>query len=147
MVDVYQNDGIVLEPAGVLGLCLLERMKNKIIGKKVVCILSGGNNDILRYNEILERSLVFKGLKHYFLIDFNQRPGQLKEFVNNILLNNIDITRFEYLKKTNKEMGSVLIGIELNAENQYESFMVNLKKYKYRFKKIEESSLIYNYLI
>lgn len=147
MVDVYQNDGIILEPAGILGLCLLERMKEKIIGKNVVCILSGGNNDILRYNEILDRSLVYKGLKHYFLIDFNQRPGQLREFVNNILLNNIDITRFEYLKKTNKEMGSVLIGIELNSEVQYEQFIKNLKKYKYRFKKIEENSILYNYLI
>ena len=147
LVDIYQNDGIVLEPAGVLGVCLLERIKNEIYGKNVVCILSGGNNDILRYNEILERSLIYKGLKHYFLIDFNQRPGQLKEFVNNILINNIDITRFEYLKKTNKEMGSVLIGIELNTYDQYDDFIVNLKNYKYRFKKIEESSSIYNYLI
>jgi threonine dehydratase len=147
LVDIYQNDGIVLEPAGILGICSLERIKHEINGKNVVCILSGGNNDILRYNEILERSLIYKDLKHYFLIDFNQRPGQLKEFVNKILLNNIDITRFEYLKKTNKEMGSVLIGVELNNKVQYDQFMENLEKYKYIYKKIDESSLIYNYLI
>ena len=81
----------------------------------------------MRYNEILEKSLIFHGLKHYFLIDFNQRPGQLKEFVNNILLQNIDITRFEYLKKTNKEMGSVLIGIELNNKEQYGELLIILE--------------------
>ena len=147
LVDIYQNDGIVLEPAGILGLCLCDRIKEQIYGKNVVCILSGGNNDIMRYNEILERSLIYQGLKHYFIIDFNQRPGELKEFVNNILVVNIDITRFEYLKKTNKEKGSVLLGIELNDKKDYNNFIYNLEKYNYRYKKIEDNSLIYNYLI
>ena len=147
LVDIYQNDGIVLEPAGILGLCLCDRIKDKINGKNVVCILSGGNNDIMRYNEILERSLIYQGLKHYFIVDFNQRPGELKEFVNNILVKNIGITRFEYLKKTNKEKGSVLLGIELNDKLEYDNFIYNLEKYNYRYKKLEDNSLIYNYLI
>ena len=147
LVDIYQNDGIILEPAGVLGLCSLENIKEDIIGKNVVVILSGGNNDILRYNEILERSLIHLGLKHYFIVNFNQRPGTLKTFVNNILLNNIDITRFEYLKKTNKENGSVLIGIELNNKLQYNEFIRNLDNYKFKYKKLEEDNLMYNYLI
>ena len=147
LVDIYQNDGIILEPAGVLGLCSLENIKEDIIGKNVVVILSGGNNDILRYNEILERSLIHLGLKHYFIVDFNQRPGTLKTFVNNILLNNIDITRFEYLKKTNKENGCVLIGIELGNKLQYVEFIENLEKHKFNYKKLEEENLMYNNLI
>ena len=131
LVDIYQNDGIILEPAGVLGICALERIKHKIHGKNVVCILSGGNNDIIRYTDILERSLIYQGLKHYFIIDFNQKHGQLKEYVNNILLNDIDITRFEYLNKTNTEQGSVLIGIELKKKYQYNEIIENLEKYKY----------------
>lgn len=147
LVNIYQNDGIILEPASAIGFCILDKIKEEINGKNVVIILSGGNNDILRYNEILERSLIYQDLKHYFIIDFNQRPGQLKEFVNKILLKNIDITRFEYLKKTNKEKGSVLLGIELNNKYQYHIFIDNLNKYDYKYKEIKEDSLIYNYLV
>ena len=147
IVDIYQNEGIILEPAGCLGISSLEYLKTQIVGKTVVCILSGGNNDILRYNEIVERSLIHKGLKHYFLIDFNQKPGQLKEFVNDILMDNIDITRFEYLKKTNKEKGSVLIGVELKNRLQLEGIILNMKKNKYNYIKINENDLLYGYLI
>lgn len=147
IVDVYQKDGIILEPAGGLSISGLDNIKKKIVGKNIVCILSGGNNDILRYTEIVERALIYKELKHYFLIDFNQKPGQLKQFVNDILLNNIDITRFEYLKKTNREKGSVFLGIELNNVNQLEAIIKNMNGYNYNYIKINEDDLLYSYLI
>ncbi len=98
-------------------------MRNEIKGKNVVCIVSGGNNDIDRMQEIKERSLQYEGLKHYFLIRFAQRPGALKEFVNQVLGPNDDITRFEYIKKHNKESGPALVGIELSARKDYESLL------------------------
>jgi threonine dehydratase len=113
MIELYQNDGYVTEPAGVLSISALDEIADKIEGRTVVCILSGGNNDILRYPEIMERSLVYKGLKHYFLIEFAQKPGQLKNFVDNVLGPNDDIARFEYMKKSSKETGPALVGIEL----------------------------------
>ena len=147
LVNIYQNEGIVLEPAGILGLSCLNKIKREIQGKNVVVILSGGNNDILRYNEILERSLIHQGLKHYFIIYFNQKPGELKRFVNNIMLKDIDITRFEYLKKTNKDKECVLLGIELNNYNQYFKFIKNLNHYNYNFEIIDQDNLFYKYLV
>lgn len=147
IVDIYQNEGIILEPAGCLSVSGLDNIKKEIVGKNVVCILSGGNNDILRYNEIVEKSLIYKELKHYFLIDFNQKSGQLKEFVNDILLEGIDITRFEYMKKTNKDTGSVLIGLELNEKKQLEQIIKNMNQFHYNYIKINESDLLYSYLI
>ena len=147
IVDIYQNEGIILEPAGCLSISGLDNIKKEIVGKNVVCILSGGNNDILKYNEIVEKSLIYRGLKHYFLIDFNQKSGQLKEFVNDILLEGIDITRFEYLKKTNKDTGSVLIGLELNEKKQLEQIIKNMDIHNYNYIKINESDLLYGYLI
>ncbi len=99
MIELYQNEGIVAEPAGALALSALDQVKEEIKGKKVVCILSGGNNDILRYPEIMERSLIYEGLKHYFIVEFAQKPGQLRTFVEKALSKNEDIVRFEYIKK------------------------------------------------
>ena len=104
MIDLYQNEGIVAEPAGALAVAALAALKN-LRGKTVVCIVSGGNNDIMRYPEILERSLVHQGLKHYLLIEFAQKPGQLKLLINKALGDGDDIVRFEYLKKNSKETG------------------------------------------
>ena len=95
----------------------------------------------------MKTSLIYRGLKHYFLIDFNQKPGQLKEFVNDILLEGIDITRFEYLKKTNKDTGSVLIGVELNEKKQLEEIIKNMDIHDYNYIKINENDLLYSYLI
>lgn len=145
IVDIYQNEGIILEPAGGLSLCSLDNIRDDIVGKNVVCILSGGNNDILRYTEIVERSLLYKNLKHYFLINFNQHLGELKQFINYILLENIDITRFEYKKKTNKDTENVLIGLELNNINQLGKIIKNLNKHNYNYIKINEDDLLYNY--
>ena len=147
IIDSYQNEGIILEPAGALSISILDEIKDELKNKNVVCIISGGNNDILRYSEILEKSYQYNKLKHYFLVDFNQSPGQLKYFINNVIYNNIDICRFEYLKKTNKNMGTVLIGFELSKKDQIIKLKKNMYKYNYNFIEINEEDLLYSYLI
>lgn len=147
MIDLYQNDGIVAEPAGALAISALENVKDRIKGKTVVCILSGGNNDLLRYPEVLERSLVYQGRKHYFLIEFAQKPGQLKKFVNYVLGPNDDIVLFEYIKKNNKEKGPALVGIELKDKKDLAPILVKLKKYDFNYKIIKDKELLYSYLI
>ena len=99
MISLYQNDGLVTEPAGALSVAGLEQMKDKIKGKVVVCIVSGGNNDISRYTEVIERSLVYQGLKHYFVIEFSQRPGGLPPHLHDVLRPPPDITLLLFFKK------------------------------------------------
>jgi len=123
MIELYQNEGIITEPAGALSISALEDAAAEIRGKTVVCVLSGGNNDILRYPEIMERSLVYQGRKHYFIIEFAQKPGQLRQFVDEALGPNDDIVRFEYIKKTNKERGAALVGIELKDKADLEPLL------------------------
>ncbi|MEJ7671588.1 MAG: threonine ammonia-lyase, partial [Chitinophagaceae bacterium] len=113
ILKLYNEDAMVVEPAGVLSIAALDDYATQIKGKNVVCIVSGSNNDIDRMQEIKERSLQYEGLKHYFLIRFAQRPGALKDFVNHVLGPSDDITRFEYVQKHNKESGPALVGIEL----------------------------------
>ncbi|MBI2029396.1 threonine ammonia-lyase IlvA [Candidatus Gottesmanbacteria bacterium] len=147
MIELYQNEGIVTEPAGALSVAALEEIKGEIKGKHVVCIISGGNNDILRYPEIMERSLVYLGLKHYFLIEFAQKPGQLKKFVNKVLGPTDDIVRFEYMKKTSKERGPALIGIELQRKKDLKRLLDKMNKEGIRYTKLESSDPLYSYLI
>lgn len=147
MIELYQNEGIIAEPAGALSIAALDSFKEEVKGKTVVCILSGGNNDILRYPEIMEKSLVYLGLKHYFLIEFAQKPGQLKEFVNKALGPRDDIVRFEYIKKTEKEKGPALIGVELADKNDLEPLLKRMNEIGLSFTKIESSDLLYHYLI
>jgi len=113
MISLYQKDGIVTEPAGALSVAVLEQLGKKLKGKTVVCIVSGGNNDISRYPEVIERSLVHQGLKHYFIVNFSQRPGALRRYLNEALGPTDDITLFEYVKKNNRENGPALVGVEL----------------------------------
>ena len=111
ILDLYSKLGIVAEPAGAATIAALEVIKGKIKGQTICCIISGGNNDINRMPEMEERALIYEGIKHYFVVNFPQRPGALREFVNHILGPNDDITRFEYIKRANKGTGPVLIGI------------------------------------
>ena len=114
MLDLYQNEGIIAEPAGALAVAgLLESGIEP--GSTVVCLVSGGNNDVSRYGEVLERSLVHLGLKHYFLVDFPQEPGALRRFLDGVLGPHDDITLFEYVKRNNRETGEALVGIELGS--------------------------------
>lgn len=143
LLNMYQDEGIILEPAGVLPICALEYL-DEIRGKNIVCVLSGGNNDVSRYPEIMEKNLIYLNLKHYYIIEFTQKPKQLKKFILNVLGPNDDITRFEYIKKTNKFFGNVLIGLETNNSEMIE---LKLLENNFKFQKIKETDLIYSYLI
>lgn len=148
MLDIYQNDGIISEPAGALPITCLDNMDPlEIKNKNIVCILSGGNNDVSRYPEIIERSLVYNNLKHYYLVRFAQNPGELKKFINNVLGENDDICRFEYIKKTNKEFGDVLIGIQVSDPNNIININNQLNNNNFTFIKLTDSSLLYQYLV
>lgn len=147
MIDLYQNEGIIAEPAGALAFAALSSLRNEIKGKTVVCILSGGNNDFMRYPEILEKSLVYQGLRHYFLIEFTQKPGQLRLFLDEALGPSDDIVRFEYMKKTNKEKGAALVGIELTDRKDYKALLERMKSVGINFEILSEKELMYNYLI
>jgi len=147
ILSLYNEEAIVVEPAGALSIAALDDFANEIEGKNVVCIVSGGNNDIARMPEIKERALQYEGLKHYFLIKFAQRPGALKEFVNNVLGPNDDITRFEYMQKTNKEQGPALVGIELQHKSDYEALILNLNRYHIDFSEINKDDHMFGYLV
>ncbi len=114
MLELYQNEGIIAEPAGALSVTALHHLR-PVPGSAVVCIVSGGNNDVSRYSEIIERSLVDQGLKHYFLVNFTQKPGQLRKFLDTVLGPDDDITLFEYVKRNNRETGEALVGIQLGS--------------------------------
>lgn len=147
ILKLYNEDAIVAEPAGALSIAALDNFKSQIKGKNIVCILSGGNNDIDRMQEIKERSLQYEGLKHYFLIRFAQRPGALKEFVNLVLGPNDDITRFEYMQKHNKETGPALVGIELKSKEDYEVLRSNLNKYGINFTELNKDDNLFGYVV
>ncbi len=147
VLSLYSKDAIVAEPAGALSVAALDDFADKIKGKNVVCILSGGNNDIDRMQEIKERALQYEGLKHYFLIRFAQRPGALKEFVNHVLGQDDDITRFEYMQKHNKEAGPALVGIELKNREDYNPFLERMKKYNINFIELNKDDKLFEYMV
>lgn len=147
ILKLYNEDAIVVEPAGALSIAALDDYANEIKYKTVVCIVSGSNNDIDRMQEIKERSLQYEGLKHYFLINFAQRPGALKEFVNNVLGPTDDITRFEYMQKNNKEAGPALVGVELRSREDYTALLNNLNKYQINFTELSKDNTLFSYLV
>lgn len=147
ILRLYNEEAIVVEPAGALSVAALDDFAVQIKHKKVVCIISGSNNDIDRMPEIKERSLQYEGLKHYFLINFAQRPGALKEFVNDVLGTTDDITRFEYIQKTNKETGPALVGIELEEKNNYHQLLDKMLLHHFDFTEINKDDKLYGYLI
>jgi threonine dehydratase len=147
ILKLYNEDAIVVEPAGALSIAALDDYAEEIKGKNVVCIIGGGNNDIDRMQEIKERSLQYEGLKHYFLIRFAQRPGALKEFVNHVLGDNDDITRFEYMQKHNKETGPALVGIELKTKEDYEVLVKNLQRYHINYTELKSGDNAFGYLV
>lgn len=147
ILKLYNEEAIVVEPAGALSIAALDNYAKQIKGKKVVCIVSGGNNDIDRMQEIKERSLQYEGLKHYFLIRFAQRPGALKEFVNHVLGPTDDITRFEYMQKHNKETGPALVGIELKSRHDYDVLIENLKRYQINYTELRNDDNLFGYLV
>lgn len=147
ILKLYNEDAIVVEPAGALSIAALDDFADEIKGKNVVCIVSGSNNDIDRMQEIKERSLQYEGLKHYFLIRFAQRPGALKEFVNDVLGPNDDITRFEYIQKHNKETGPALVGIELKSRRDYDQLISNLNDRHFNYTELNKNDDLFGYLV
>lgn len=147
ILKLYNEDAIVAEPAGALSIAALDDFADEIKGKHVVCIIGGGNNDIDRMQEIKERSLQYEGLKHYFLIRFAQRPGALKEFVNHVLGERDDITRFEYMQKHNKETGPALVGVELQCSDDYALLLNKMKQYNINYTELNKNDTLFGYLV
>lgn len=147
IIELYNQEAIVAEPAGALTIASLDFYKERIKGKKVVCIVSGSNNDLGRMQEIKERSLLYEGLKHYFIIKFPQRAGALKEFVDYVLGPNDDITRFEYAKKSIKESGPAVVGIELKYREDYQPLINRMEERKIDFKSINNDPSLFEYFI
>jgi threonine dehydratase len=147
ILKLYNEDAIVVEPAGALSVAALDQIADQIKNKKVVCIISGGNNDIERMQEIKEKSLLYEGLKHYFIVRFPQRPGALKLFVNNVLGPHDDITRFEFIKKTNKESGPALVGIELKESCDYPLLIKRMAAFKFEMIELNKDQTLFEYLV
>ncbi|WP_270997940.1 threonine ammonia-lyase [Listeria seeligeri] len=147
ILDMYTKQAIVAEPAGALSVAALETYRDEIKDKTVVCIISGGNNDINRMQEIEERSLLHEGLKHYFIVNFSQRPGALKEFVNEVLGPHDDITKFEYTKKVNRGNGPVIIGVLLQDKNDYEGLLDRVATFDPSYIPINDNQTLYTLLV
>lgn len=147
ILQLYTEDAIVAEPAGALSIAALEQYADHLKGKTVVCVISGGNNDIDRMQEIKERSLLHEGLKHYFIVRFAQRPGALKEFVNHILGPDDDIVRFEFIQKHNKETGPALIGIEVKDVDDFHLLVSRMDSEKINYTLINENENLFEYLV
>jgi len=145
MLDLYQNEGIIAEPAGALSVAALLEADIEP-GSTVVCLISGGNNDVSRYNEVLERSLVHLGLKHYFLVDFPQEPGALRRFLDEVLGPGDDITLFEYVKRNNRETGEALVGVELSSAADLEGLLARMGQSDIHVELLEPGSPTYRYL-
>ncbi|MBM9476684.1 threonine ammonia-lyase IlvA [Nakamurella flavida] len=145
MLGLYQNEGIIAEPAGALAVTAL--LENEVVpGSTVVCVVSGGNNDVSRYGEILERSLVHQGLKHYFLVDFPQEPGALRRFLDEVLGPDDDVTLFEYVKRNNRETGPALVGIELGAAEGLPALLERMSASPMGCERIAPGSAAFRYL-
>lgn len=147
ILRLYNEDAIVVEPAGALSVTALDAVKDQIKGKNVVCIISGGNNDIDRMAEIKEKSLLYEGLKHYFIVRFPQRPGALKLFVTEVLGPGDDITRFEFIKKTSKENGPALVGIELKNAGDYPALLQRMQENRFDVIEINKDATLFEYLV
>ncbi|MFN2458379.1 MAG: threonine ammonia-lyase [Chitinophagaceae bacterium] len=147
ILKLYNEEALIVEPAGALSVAALDDYAEEIKNKNIVCIVSGGNNDIDRMQEIKERSLLYEGLKHYFLIRFAQRPGALKEFVNHVLGPNDDITRFEYMQKHNKETAPALVGIQLKLKHDYIILLQNMNKYHINYTELKNDDNLFGYLV
>ena len=147
ILDLYNRDAIVVEPAGALTIAALDNYKDEIVGKNVVCIIGGSNNDITRTAEIKERALLYGRLKHYFIIRFPQRPGALKEFVVDILGPTDDITHFEYSKKSSRENAPAVVGIELKSPDDLQPLIDRMKTNNFYGDYINDKPDLFEYLV
>jgi len=147
ILDLYNKDAIVVEPAGALSVSALELFKEEIKGKNVVCVISGGNNDITRTEEIKERALLYSGLKHYFVIRFPQRAGALRDFLDKVLGPEDDITHFEYSKKHNRNSGPAVVGLVLKDANQLQPLISRMKNKNFFVEYLNEKPDLFQFLV
>ncbi|MDC6364804.1 MULTISPECIES: threonine ammonia-lyase IlvA [Flavobacteriaceae] len=147
ILELYNRDAIVVEPAGALTIAALDYFADEIKGKNIVCIISGSNNDITRTAEIKERALLYANLKHYFIVRFPQRPGALKEFVADILGPDDDITHFEYSKKSSRENAPAVVGIELKSSDDLESLIQRMKEKQFYGDYLNDKPDLFQYLV
>ncbi|MCI2240147.1 threonine ammonia-lyase IlvA [Paenibacillus sp. TRM 82003] len=147
MLAMYQTDGIIAEPAGALATAALAEAVRVEPGQSVVCVVSGGNNDLSRYAEVVERALVHEGRKHYFLVEFPQEPGALRRFLDEVLGPDDDITLFEYVKRSNRETGPALVGIEIPARDDLPALLERMAAAPPSFERISAAEPLYRYLL
>jgi len=147
MLDLYQSDGIIAEPAGALATAALGRVVDVEPGSLVVCVVSGGNNDVSRYAEVVERSLVHEGRKHYFLVEFPQEPGALRRFLDDVLGPDDDITLFEYVKRSNRETGPALVGIEISEPDDLAGLLRRMADSPMTCERVEPDSPLFRFLV
>ena len=147
ILEMYNKDAIVAEPAGVMSIAVLDEFKDEIKGKTVVCLVSGSNNDITRTAEIKERALLYANLKHYFIIKFPQRPGALREFVVDMLGPHDDITHFEYTKKVNRENDVAVVGIQLKTQEDLQPLITKLKAHNFFGDYLNDKPELFQFLV
>ena len=147
ILDLYNKEATVVEPAGALSIAALDIYKNEIKDKNVVCIVSGSNNDITRTAEIKERALLYENIKHYFIIKFPQRAGALREFVADILGPDDDITHFEYTKKTNRFKGAAVVGLELKSSKDLEPLIARMKRHNFYGDYLNDKPDLFQFLV
>ena len=147
IINLYNKSAIVVEPAGALSIAALKFYSEEIKGKNVVCIVSGSNNDITRMEEIREKSLIYEGLKHYFIVNFPQKPGAVLSFIRDIIGPTDDLVYIQYIKKTNKEEGPALIGIEVASKEDFKALMRRLDANNVNYEYINENDKLFEILI
>ena len=147
IIHMYNKSAIVVEPAGALAVAALKQYKDQIKGKRVACIVSGSNNDITRMEEIREKSLLHEGLKHYFIVTFPQKSGAILSFIQNVIGSSADLVHIQYIKKTNKNFGPALIGIELASKDDFEPFLSRMKENGFAYEYINENNQLFEILI
>lgn len=147
ILDLYNESAVIAEPAGALSIAVLEQISEEIKGKKVVCILTGGNNDIDRMQEIKERSMIHEKYQHYFIVNFPQRAGALREFLSDVLGPSDDVTRFEYTRKNNRESGPAIVGIELKYKEDYHSLVSRMNTLGFNFVEINKDENLFHLLV
>jgi len=146
ILDLYNKEGIVAEPAGALAIAALDLVEYDLKNKNIGVLLCGGNNDILRMPEIKERALLYANLKHYFIIDFPQRAGALKQFVNEVLGPEDDITHFEFSKKSSKSVAPAVVGIELKSKDDLGFLVDRMKNHNFNFDYLNEKENLFQFL-
>ena len=147
IIHMYNKSAIVVEPAGALAVSALKFYKDEIKGKRVACIVSGSNNDITRMEEIREKSLLYEGLKHYFIVNFPQKSGAILSFIQNVIGSSADLVHIQYIKKTNKNFGPALIGIELTSKEDFEPFLNRMQEHGFAYEYINENNQLFEILI